>query len=148
VTSEREVHAGRALSLLAINLTRRCNLSCEHCYLDARTLRQGDPNELSTMEVQALLDDVAGLGHGTMIVLTGGEPLLRRDLEALISHGTALGLPMVVGTNGNLSVTTGFGVTPGRGQKPWQGWNAAAGMGWISSYIFRSPTTTRGNCPR
>jgi radical SAM protein with 4Fe4S-binding SPASM domain len=100
VTSERKVQAGSALSLLAINLTRRCNLSCEHCYLDARTLRQSDPNELSTMEVQALLDDVAGLENGTMIVLTGGEPLLRRDLEALISHGTALGLPMVVGTNG------------------------------------------------
>lgn len=91
--------AAHDLSLLAINLTRRCNLACAHCYLDAQTLRQGDGDELSTAEVQALLDDVATLGHGTMVVLTGGEPLLRKDLEPLIRHGSALGLPMVVGTN-------------------------------------------------
>jgi radical SAM protein with 4Fe4S-binding SPASM domain len=91
-----------ALSLLAINLTRRCNLACAHCYLDAKTLRQGDGDELSTAEVQALLDDVAALGHGTLVVLTGGEPLLRKDLETLIRHGSALGLPMVVGTNAML----------------------------------------------
>jgi len=90
------------LSLLAVNLTRRCNLACAHCYLDAKTLRQGDEDELSTSEVQALLDDVAALGHGTMVVLTGGEPLVRKDLETLIRHGSALGLPMVVGTNGML----------------------------------------------
>ena len=90
------------VSLLAVNLTRRCNLNCAHCYLDAKTLQQGDDDELSTVEVQALLDDVATLGHGTMIVLTGGEPLLRKDLEILIEHGTGLGLPMVVGTSGML----------------------------------------------
>lgn len=90
------------LSLLAINLTQRCNLACAHCYLDAKTLRQADDDEISTKEAQALLDDVAALGHGTMVVLTGGEPLLRKDLETLIRHGSALGLPMVVGTNGML----------------------------------------------
>ena len=88
------------LSLLAINLTRRCNLACAHCYLDANTLRRGDGDELTTREVEALLEDVAALGHGTMVVLTGGEPLLRRDLETLIRHGSGLGLPMVIGTNG------------------------------------------------
>jgi radical SAM protein with 4Fe4S-binding SPASM domain len=87
------------LSLLAINLTRRCNLDCGHCYLDAKTLRQGDDDELSTAEVQALLDDIAKLNHGTMVVLTGGEPLVRKDLETLVRHGCALSLPMVVGTN-------------------------------------------------
>lgn len=61
------------LSLLAVNLTRRCNLACAHCYLDANTLCAGDVDELGTTEVQTLLDDVATLGHGTMIVLTGGE---------------------------------------------------------------------------
>lgn len=91
-----------ALTLLAINLTRRCNLDCAHCYLDAKTLTQGDDDELDTAEVKALLDDVASQGHGTMVVLTGGEPLLRKDLEALIAHGTALGLPVVVGTNAML----------------------------------------------
>jgi len=91
-----------ALSLLAVNLTRRCNLACAHCYLDAQTLRRGDADELSTAEAQALLEDIAALGHGTLVVLTGGEPLLRKDLEALIRYGSALGLPIVVGTNGML----------------------------------------------
>ena len=87
------------LSLLAINLTRRCNLECAHCYLDAGILHRGDTDELSTAEVTALLDDVAALGHGTLVVLTGGEPLLRRDLEAIVRHGVSAGLPMVIGTN-------------------------------------------------
>lgn len=91
-----------ALSLLAVNLTRRCNLACAHCYLDARTLAEGDGDELSTTQVRELLEDVAGLGHGTMVVLTGGEPLLRKDLEALVAHGAGLGLPVVIGTNGTL----------------------------------------------
>ncbi|MFZ2651036.1 MAG: radical SAM protein [Burkholderiaceae bacterium] len=90
---------GPTLSLLAINLTPRCNLACAHCYLDAKALRQRSGDELCTTQVQALLDDVAALGHATMVVLTGGEPLLRKDLETLIQHGAALGLPMVVGTN-------------------------------------------------
>jgi radical SAM protein with 4Fe4S-binding SPASM domain len=88
------------LSLLAVNLTRRCNLSCAHCYLDARSLRQPDEDELTTEQVQALLDDVAALGDGTMVVLTGGEPLIRRDLETLVRYGSRLGLPIVIGTNG------------------------------------------------
>ena len=97
-----ERDAGPALTLLAINLTQRCNLACAHCYLDAKTLRGGDGDELATAEVLALLDDVAALGHGSMVVLTGGEPLLRKDLETLVRHGSALGLPMVVGSNAML----------------------------------------------
>ena len=94
--------AAPALFLLAVNLTRRCNLACTHCYLDATTLAEGDEDELRTEEVRSLLDDVASLGHGTMVVLTGGEPLLREDLDVLIRYGTERGLPMVVGTNGML----------------------------------------------
>ena len=88
------------LSLLAINLTQRCNLRCSHCYLDAGQLCDGNESELNTAEVQGLLDQVASRDWGTMVVLTGGEPLLRGDLEEIISHGSALGLAMVVGTNG------------------------------------------------
>ncbi len=88
------------LLLLAINLTRRCNLSCVHCYLDADTLLHSSDNELTTKEVCHLLDEVVTCGDGTMVVLTGGEPLVRRDLEQIIAHGTKLELAMVVGTNG------------------------------------------------
>jgi len=88
------------LSLLAINLTERCNMRCAHCYLDAGQLCNGAANELTTTEVQDILDKIAGRDWGTMVVLTGGEPLLRKDLEAIISHGAEKGLAMVVGTNG------------------------------------------------
>ncbi|TAN85022.1 MAG: radical SAM protein, partial [Gallionella sp.] len=88
------------LFLLAINLTNRCNLACAHCYMDAKTLKYGGENELTTDEVRGLLDDIAGHSTETMIVLTGGEPLMRGDLEELVAHGTQRGLSMVVGTNG------------------------------------------------
>lgn len=88
------------LFLLAINLTRRCNLACAHCYLDAGARERGGDDELTSDEVRHLLDEVAAHGTETMVVLTGGEPLLRRDLEDLVAHGTRLGLSMVVGTNG------------------------------------------------
>jgi radical SAM protein with 4Fe4S-binding SPASM domain len=88
------------LQLLAVNLTKRCNLGCAHCYLDASTQKNGVPGEMTTEEVCAVLDEVAQLDYGTMIVLTGGEPLMRPDLEDIISHGAGLNLPMVVGTNG------------------------------------------------
>ena len=90
------------LSLIAINLTRRCNLACAHCYLDADTLCNGSKDELTTEEVCLLLNEVAACGDGTMVVLTGGEPLARRDVEDIVSHGSKLGLAMVIGTNGTL----------------------------------------------
>jgi len=97
-------HTGSAdandLFLLAINLTKRCNLACAHCYMDAETMQHGGESELTTEEVCSLLDDIAGRSTETMVVLTGGEPLMRGDLEELVAHGTGRGLAMVVGTNG------------------------------------------------
>ncbi|MCU7876331.1 MAG: radical SAM protein [Candidatus Thiodiazotropha sp. (ex Lucinoma borealis)] len=90
------------LFLLAVNLTRRCNLACSHCYMDADTRQGGGSDELSTEEVKQLLNEIASRSQETMVVLTGGEPLLRRDLEQLVVHGRGLGLSMVVGTNGVL----------------------------------------------
>jgi len=90
------------LFLIAVNLTRRCNLACAHCYMDAETRDTGSSEELSTAEVNSLLDEIASRSNETMVVLTGGEPLLRRDLETLVTHGSQLGLSIVVGTNGVL----------------------------------------------
>jgi len=90
------------LRLLALNLTERCNLACAHCYLDAGIREKGGSAELETAEVRALLDEVVTAGHAPMVVLTGGEPLLRRDLETIVAHGAGHGLPMVIGTNGLL----------------------------------------------
>jgi len=89
------------LYLIAINLTRRCNLACDHCYMDAEARLSGD-DELTTYEVMQLLDEIASRSNETMVVLTGGEPLIRKDLEQLVAHGSKRGLAMVVGTNGVL----------------------------------------------
>jgi len=88
--------------VVALNLTRRCNLRCAHCYLDAGTRRRGAPEELGTAEIDRIIDDIAALGGETLLVLTGGEPLLRHDLCRLARHARAHGLPVVVGTNGTL----------------------------------------------
>ncbi|MEK7245817.1 MAG: radical SAM protein, partial [Pseudomonadota bacterium] len=94
--------AADAPFIVALNLTRRCNLACAHCYLDAGTRRNGDDAELATAEVAEVLDGIASLGGETMVVLTGGEPLLRADLEAIVRHAASLGLMVVVGTNGTV----------------------------------------------
>ena len=88
--------------LVALNLTQRCNLSCAHCYLDARVMREGATDELSTEELKRTLDQIAQVGPEAMVVLTGGEPLLRPDIEDLASHAARLGLMVVVGSNGIL----------------------------------------------
>lgn len=89
-----------SLHLLAINLTYRCNLRCKHCYMDAGG--EHSPSELTSQQVEDLFTDIASRSDETMVVLTGGEPLLRRDLEQLASFGSEQGLSMVVGTNGLL----------------------------------------------
>jgi MoaA/NifB/PqqE/SkfB family radical SAM enzyme len=88
--------------LVALNLTRRCNLRCAHCYLDAGTRGAGVGDELRTDEVLALLERIAALSRETMVVLTGGEPLLRPDVEGLARRAADRGLMVVVGTNGML----------------------------------------------
>lgn len=88
--------------LIALNLTERCNLACEHCYLDAKILKEGATDELNTSELKTVLSDISDVGPDAMVVLTGGEPLLRRDIEELANHASGLGLMVVVGTNGVL----------------------------------------------
>ena len=88
--------------LIALNLTERCNLSCAHCYLDAKVMREGAADELNTAELKTVLDGISEVGPEAMVVLTGGEPLLRPDIEELAAHATALGLMVVVGSNGLL----------------------------------------------
>jgi AdoMet-dependent heme synthase len=88
-----------ALRLLAWETTRRCNLDCRHCRA-AATLGPY-PGELTTAEGMALIKDVAGMGQA-VIILTGGEPLLREDIYDLTAYGHGLGLRMVMAVNGTL----------------------------------------------
>lgn len=86
--------------LVALNLTERCNLACEHCYLDARHLSQGGEDELGTNDLKRILGEIAATGPEAMVVLTGGEPTLRPDLPEIARYASDLGLMVVVGTNG------------------------------------------------
>ncbi len=81
------------------NVTKRCNLHCEHCYAAADTAVAD--GELSTAEGKALLDDLADYG-APVVLFSGGEPLVREDLDELIEHATDRGLRAVLSTNGTL----------------------------------------------
>lgn len=88
--------------LISWNLTRRCNLACGHCYLDAVQRKRDCGDELATEEAVRVIEEIAELAPGAMLVLTGGEPLLRRDLIDLVGHAAAFDLMPVIGTNGVL----------------------------------------------
>ncbi|MGQ0710423.1 MAG: radical SAM protein [Rhodoferax sp.] len=88
--------------LVSWNLTRVCNLACGHCYLDAVQRRSEASDELTSEEALAVVEDIAALAPGAMLVLTGGEPLMRRDLDQLIACAAAHGLMPVIGSNGSL----------------------------------------------
>ncbi len=90
---------GGRLRLVAWEVTRSCNLNCVHC----RAASEQGPydGELGTGKSLAVLDEIARTGR-PIVILTGGEPLLRRDVFDLARHGTGLGLRMVMATNGTL----------------------------------------------
>ena len=85
--------------LIAWELTRTCNLDCIHCRAAARFGKY--PNELTTEECFKFLDDVASFSNPIMI-MTGGEPMLRDDIWDIARHGTDLGLRMVMAPCGFL----------------------------------------------
>ena len=75
-------HDGRTVDdfkpyLIALNLTKRCNLKCDHCYLDATTKAAGGDDELSTEECYKLIDQIAQVNRGCLLVITGGEQIGR-----------------------------------------------------------------------
>ncbi len=88
------------------NLTYRCNLACEHCYLDAGgtplvgTENFADRSELGTEECFRVIEDIVAFAPECLTILTGGEPLLRRDILDIVRRAAERGLWVVVGTNG------------------------------------------------
>jgi AdoMet-dependent heme synthase len=87
------------LRMVAWEVTRSCNLACVHC----RASSLGGPyaGELTTDEGKKLLDDIASFSN-PVIILTGGEPLLRPDIYELAAYGDSKGLRMVLATNATL----------------------------------------------
>ncbi len=96
--------------VISWNLTYRCNLACEHCYLDAGGAPQvgtenfADRSELGTEECFRVIDEIAAFAPECLTILTGGEPLLRRDILEIVLRASERGLWVVVGTNG-VSIT-------------------------------------------
>ena len=81
------------------NVTRRCNLLCTHCYT-ASTERRA-PGELTTEEAKGVVEDLAAF-RVPAILFSGGEPLLREDVFALMARAASLGVPPVLSSNGTL----------------------------------------------
>ena len=94
-----EHHSKHQPRLVAWEVTRNCNLSCVHCR--AAASRGPYAGELSTVKSREILDQIAAVGK-PIVILTGGEPLLREDIYQLAHYGTGLGLRMVMATNGTL----------------------------------------------
>ncbi|MEK7446880.1 MAG: radical SAM protein, partial [candidate division NC10 bacterium] len=97
--------AGRVVAPTAYsvswNLTQRCNLQCDHCYISAGP-GPHPADELSTAECLRVMDEIAEVNPNIFLILTGGEPLLRPDLPVLAAAGRERGFTVVVGTNGVL----------------------------------------------
>ena len=87
------------LRLVAWELTRSCNLACVHCRAAARD--RPYEGELSTTECKRVMDEIARVAK-PIIILTGGEPLLRPDVFELAQYGDSLGFRMTMATNGTL----------------------------------------------
>ncbi len=85
--------------MIAWELIRSCNLACVHCR--ASSERGPYPGELSTQECFRVMDEIATIAQ-PVIILTGGEPLLRTDIFDLAQYGTEKGFRMVMATNGTL----------------------------------------------
>ncbi len=80
------------------NVTKRCNLRCEHCYLDAA---EPEADELSLADFGRTMEDLAKCGV-PLVIFSGGEPLLRRDFLDILGLAKDAGLRSVISTNGTL----------------------------------------------
>lgn len=85
---------------IAWEITRRCNLRCVHCRSSSQLEVEGHP-DFSLDEAKRVLDDIHSYAS-PVVVLSGGEPLLRPDVFDIAAYGTALGLRMCLATNGSL----------------------------------------------
>jgi len=84
--------------LIVWNITSQCNLSCLHCYA-VKDKEMG--RELGTKEILAAIDDLASIKI-PLIIFSGGEPLLRKDIFYISSYAVNKGIRISLSTNGTL----------------------------------------------
>jgi AdoMet-dependent heme synthase len=85
--------------VMSYNVTRECNMKCSHCYINATDKKLDD--ELTTKEAKKVIDQIYQVSS-PLLILSGGEPLLRQDIFELIEYGSKKGLKMGLGSNGYL----------------------------------------------
>lgn len=86
----------------SLELTRRCNLDCVHCYLGRKAKRDLlKDEEMSTARICALIDEITEAGCLNLLI-TGGDPLLRDDFVEIYRHAKERGLLVTVFTNGTM----------------------------------------------
>jgi len=85
---------------IAWEITRRCNLNCVHCRSSSELVVEKHP-DFSMDEAFRIIDDIAGYAK-PVVVLSGGEPLLRKDVFEIAKYGSEKGLRMCLATNGLL----------------------------------------------
>jgi radical SAM protein with 4Fe4S-binding SPASM domain len=78
-------------------VTRKCNLTCTHCYINAGRPRK---NELTLEEIKNILDDLKELGTFSL-VLAGGEPYIRPDFPEILEYAAKLDFIIAIVTNGS-----------------------------------------------
>ncbi len=81
------------------NMGRRCNLNCVHCYAQSKDIEYED--ELTTEQGKDLIDDLAEFG-APVILFSGGEPTMRKDMPELARYAKSKGMRAVISTNGTL----------------------------------------------
>src|SRR3989304_5015330 len=95
--AERQAHDARMVHTdfnnspftIAWELTRACAFACRHCRAEAQPKR--NPNELTTQEAFRLIDQIKEFGD-PILVITGGDPMMRRDLFDILSYASGKGL--------------------------------------------------------
>lgn len=91
----------------SVELTRRCNLRCVHCYVGDQTyVERRCPEEMDTRRLLSVIDEITDAGC-LFLLLTGGEPLLRKDFCEIYRHAKSNGLLVTLFTNGTL-ITEGI----------------------------------------
>ena len=99
MTSPSSLAGGSQPRLVFWELTTGCNLRCIHCRASATDLMS--PEDLSTRECLRIVDEIAAYAP-LILVLSGGEPLWRRDVFEISKHAVRRGLRVALATNGTL----------------------------------------------
>jgi len=91
------IESGFLPRVVAWEITRKCNLTCAHCRASAECINY--EGELETAECYTQVDELVKLGN-SILILTGGEPLMRADLFDIAKYAIGQGLRVVIATNG------------------------------------------------